>query len=263
MVETQTPWVGDGLYVRRPWERDTNAILSLFDTPGGVTFSYLVIIKSMTHTHVFSNRLYFTNLIFQTSFQIFVFFPIWSKNNFIVFYRTIFFFDSFFNFCFVEMYTETPRSRKRKLQSWSDAQETKVPECMWSWWAWAWGGYYVHVWVRSVGTERVQTGENYLGCHIHVNTLVSRRNQPEPGGCDDDNQWTCVHVWASSIGTEKVQAGESYLGCHIHVDALVSRRSQEEENIFVLHRRNPHKLETPWISQNKSISCLSPSYYET
>jgi hypothetical protein len=34
----------------------------------------------------------------------------------------------------------------------------------------------------------VQTGESYLGCHIHVNTLVSRRNQPEAGGCDCDNQ---------------------------------------------------------------------------
>jgi hypothetical protein len=29
-----------------------SAILSLFDAPGGVTFSYLVIIKSMTHTNL-------------------------------------------------------------------------------------------------------------------------------------------------------------------------------------------------------------------
>jgi hypothetical protein len=42
--------------------------------------------------------------------------------------------------------------------------------------------------------ERVQTGETYLGCHIHVDTLVSRWIQPEVGGCGCDNQWTCVHV---------------------------------------------------------------------
>jgi hypothetical protein len=29
----------------------------------------------------------------------------------------------------------------------------------------------------------VQAGESYLGCHIHKDTLVSRRNQPEAGGC--------------------------------------------------------------------------------
>jgi hypothetical protein len=39
------------VYVRRPWERTDSVILSLFDAPGGVVFSYLVIIKSMTHTH--------------------------------------------------------------------------------------------------------------------------------------------------------------------------------------------------------------------
>ncbi len=27
----------------------------------------------------------------------------------------------------------------------------------------------------------MQAGESYLGCHIHVNTLVSRRIQPEDG----------------------------------------------------------------------------------
>ncbi len=47
MVEVQTPWVGDGLYVRldvrRPCERAASAIVSLFDPPGGVAFSYLVI----------------------------------------------------------------------------------------------------------------------------------------------------------------------------------------------------------------------------
>ncbi len=41
-------WV---VYVRRPWERAASAIVSLFGPPGGVTFSYLVIIKSMTHTY--------------------------------------------------------------------------------------------------------------------------------------------------------------------------------------------------------------------
>ncbi len=53
---------------------------------------------------------------------------------------------------------------------------------MWSWWAWVWGGGCVYVWASSIGTERVQAGERYLGCNIHVNTLVSRRNQPESGG---------------------------------------------------------------------------------
>ena len=47
----QTPWVGDGRYDRRPWERAASAMVSLFDPPGGVAFSYLVIIKSMTHNH--------------------------------------------------------------------------------------------------------------------------------------------------------------------------------------------------------------------
>jgi hypothetical protein len=27
----------------------------------------------------------------------------------------------------------------------------------------------------------VQAGKSYLGCHIHVDALVSRRNQPEAG----------------------------------------------------------------------------------
>jgi hypothetical protein len=52
MVEAQTPWVGDGLYVRRPSERAGSVILSLFDAPGGVLFSYLVILKSITHTDI-------------------------------------------------------------------------------------------------------------------------------------------------------------------------------------------------------------------
>jgi hypothetical protein len=45
-----------------------------------------------------------------------------------------------------------------------------------------------------MGTGRVQTGKIYLGCHVHVDTLVSRRIQPEDGGCGCDNQWTCVYV---------------------------------------------------------------------
>jgi hypothetical protein len=36
--------------------------------------------------------------------------------------------------------------------------------------------------VSSTGTGGVQTGENYLGCHIHVNTLVSWWIQSEVGG---------------------------------------------------------------------------------
>jgi hypothetical protein len=35
--------------------------------------------------------------------------------------------------------------------------------------------------VSSLGTGRVQADEGYLGCHIHVNTLVSRRIQSEVG----------------------------------------------------------------------------------
>ncbi len=89
-------------------------------------------------------------------------------------------------------------------------------------------GVGINVWASIIGTGRTQTGESYLGCHIHVNTLVSRRIQPEAGGCSCDNQWTCVHMWVRNIGTGKVQVGESYLACHIHVDTLVSRRNQSE-----------------------------------
>jgi hypothetical protein len=46
----------------------------------------------------------------------------------------------------------------------------------------------------SIGTGRVRADEIHLDCHIHVDTLVSRTSQPEAGGCDCDNQWTCVHV---------------------------------------------------------------------
>ncbi len=46
----------------------------------------------------------------------------------------------------------------------------------------------------ALGTGRVQTGESYLGCHIHVDTLISRTIQPEAGGCGCDNQWTCEDV---------------------------------------------------------------------
>ncbi len=50
------------------------------------------------------------------------------------------------------------------------------------------------VFASRIGTGRVKVGESYLGCNIHVNALVSRRNHPEAGGCGSDNQWTCVHV---------------------------------------------------------------------
>jgi hypothetical protein len=46
----------------------------------------------------------------------------------------------------------------------------------------------------SLGTGRVQAGESYLDCHIHVDTLISRTIQTEAGGCGCDNQWTCVDV---------------------------------------------------------------------
>jgi hypothetical protein len=39
----------------------------------------------------------------------------------------------------------------------------------------------VYVCVSSTGTGRVQTGESYLGCHIHVNALVSWWIHPETG----------------------------------------------------------------------------------
>jgi hypothetical protein len=41
---------------------------------------------------------------------------------------------------------------------------------------------------RNIGTGRVQAGESYLDCHIHVDTLVSRMIQPEAGGCGCDNK---------------------------------------------------------------------------
>jgi hypothetical protein len=40
----------------------------------------------------------------------------------------------------------------------------------------------------------VQSDESYLRCHIHVDTLVSRASQPEGGGGDCDDEWTCVYV---------------------------------------------------------------------
>jgi hypothetical protein len=189
MVEAQTPWVGDGMYVRRPWERVASVILSLFDVPGGVTFSYLSHNKIHdTHNYVKSGKVDIT------------------------YKKLVFIF-------FLSLYL---------LNLAGVLITSKVPECMWSWWVWVWGGCCVYVWVSSIWTGRVQTGESYLGCHIHVNALVSRRIQPESGGWDSDNQWTCVYVWASSVGTGKDQAGESYLFCQIHVNSLVSRRIQTE-----------------------------------
>jgi hypothetical protein len=44
MVETQTPWFGDGMHVRRPWERVSSVIVSLLNPR--VSFFYLVRIKS-------------------------------------------------------------------------------------------------------------------------------------------------------------------------------------------------------------------------
>ena len=54
----------------------------------------------------------------------------------------------------------------------------------------------VHVLGSIIGTGRVQTNKNYLvGCHVHVDTLVSRWIQTETGGCGCDNQqWTCVCI---------------------------------------------------------------------
>ncbi len=42
---------------------------------------------------------------------------------------------------------------------------------------------FVDVWVSTRGTGRVQTDEIYRGCHIHVNTLVSRWILPSRGHC--------------------------------------------------------------------------------
>jgi hypothetical protein len=53
----------------------------------------------------------------------------------------------------------------------------------------------------------VQTGESYLGCHIHVNTLVSRRNQPEAGGCILD---LCQVYWQQN----KKKARAEGNSCH-------------------------------------------------
>ena len=54
------------------------------------------------------------------------------------------------------------------------------------------------MWPNSIGTGMVWLCKSYPGCHINVDTLVSRRIHPEPGfGCD--NQWVCVHVWTTGI----------------------------------------------------------------
>jgi hypothetical protein len=58
---------------------------------------------------------------------------------------------------------------------------TNEPVCMCEWVVWGRGGCRL-------------TDERYLGCHIHVDTLVSSRIQSEVGGCGCDNQRTCVHV---------------------------------------------------------------------
>jgi hypothetical protein len=52
MVEAQTTWFGDGLCTSGDHEREL--LLSFYHCwcPGGVTFSCLVIIKSITHTHL-------------------------------------------------------------------------------------------------------------------------------------------------------------------------------------------------------------------
>jgi hypothetical protein len=132
-----------------------------------------------------------------------------------------------------------------------DTQETKVPEYMWSWGTWVWGGCCVHVWAMNIGTGRGQSVERYLGCHIHVDTLVSRRIQPETGGWGCDNQWTCVHVWVSIIGTGRGQSVESYLDCHIHVDTLVSRRIDCHIHVDTLVSRRIHGEAGGWGCDNQ------------
>ncbi len=49
MVEAQTPWVGDGWYVRETMREGCQHHSITVGDPGGVSFSYLVMIKSMTH----------------------------------------------------------------------------------------------------------------------------------------------------------------------------------------------------------------------
>jgi hypothetical protein len=58
------------------------------------------------------------------------------------------------------------------------------------------GVYVVYMSERGGGGRRDGEGpdsEASSSCYIHVNIIVSRRSQPETGGCSD-NQWTCVHV---------------------------------------------------------------------
>ena len=64
----------------------------------------------------------------------------------------------------------------------------------------------VHVlWVRSVGTGRVQTCQIYPDCHIHVDTLVST-----------------VPIYPESGLGVMVITVKIYLGRHIHEDAFKS-----------------------------------------
>ena len=68
----------------------------------------------------------------------------------------------------------------------------------------------------------MQVGESYLGCHIHVDTLVSRTIQPESGCYDFDNRWTCVHVysydsarvWVVYLQQNKKKAKAEGNNCH-------------------------------------------------
>ena len=64
--------------------------------------------------------------------------------------------------------------------TWTVTQETKGPEFMWSWGTWTWWeGSCVYVWVSIIHTGWVRTFKDYVDCHIHVNTLVSRRMETE------------------------------------------------------------------------------------
>ena len=48
--------------------------------------------------------------------------------------------------------------------------------------------------LEEIEVSHTLGGLRCLGCHIHVNTLVSGRIQTETGGWCCDNKWTSVDV---------------------------------------------------------------------
>jgi hypothetical protein len=111
------------------------------------------------------------------------------------------------------------------------------------------------VWASSIGTGRVQTVERYLGCHIHVDTLVSWRIQSEAGGCGCYNQCTCVYVWVRIMGIKLVHVllyGQIY-----YSEEVVQNPPSLHllwERVRILRKRNHEKWHT------ETQMSVSPQY---